>query len=138
MSGSDTETARTVSGAMLPSKLADHPGRIRLEPVAGEVTVTMGGVGIARTTNAIRLHEGDYPPVLYVPRADADMSVLTATDQSTYCPFKGAASYFSVQADSAGKDGTNAVWSYEDPFEELAGIKDHLAFYTDRVDVRED
>ena len=64
MSGSDTETARTVSGAMLPSKLADHPGRIRLEPVAGEVTVTMGGVGIARTTHAIRLHEGEYPPVL--------------------------------------------------------------------------
>lgn len=129
------ETATTVSGAELPSRLAQFPDRITIEPVSAAVTVSMGGKVIARSTKAVRLHEGEYAPMIYVPRADADMSLLTATDHSTYCPFKGEASYFSVSGESA--KGENAVWSYEDPFVELADIKDHLAFYTDRITVQE-
>lgn len=135
MSDKAPETAPTVSGAQMPSKLAQYPGRIRLEKVSGEVVASLNGTQIARSGTAIRLHEGDYTPVLYIPRTDADMDVLEATDHSTYCPFKGEASYFSVTG--AGDAGANAVWTYEDPFVEIAGIKDHLAFYTDRVDVRE-
>jgi len=130
-----SETAITVSGSELPSRLAQFPDRMRLEPVAGEVTVRMGDIVIARSTRAVRLHEGDYTPVIYVPRADAHMDTLTASDHSTFCPFKGEASYFSVTA--AGPQGENAVWTYEDPFLALADIKDHLAFYTDRITVAE-
>ena len=130
-----TATSKTVSGAELPSRLAEHPDRIRLEPVSGQVTVTMGDVQIARTSNAVRLHEGDYTPMIYVPATDADFSGLTKTDHSTFCPFKGEASYYSVT--SGGEAGVNAIWTYEDPFVELSGIKDHLAFYTDRIKVEE-
>ncbi|GAA6154657.1 DUF427 domain-containing protein [Pyruvatibacter sp.] len=130
-----TATSKTVSGAELPSRLAEAPGRIRLEPVSGEVVVTMGDIQIARTRNAIRLHEGDYTPMIYVPATDTDFSGLTKTDHTTYCPLKGAASYYSVTA--AGEPGVNAVWTYEDPFAEWADIKDHLAFYTDRIKVEE-
>ncbi len=131
-----SETARTVSGAHLPSRLAEFPDRIRLEPVAGCVVVTLNDTEIARSKNAIRLHEGEYAPVLYVPRSDADMLGLKRTDHSTFCPLKGEASYFSVIAGSDA--GVNAVWSYEDPFVPLAQIKDHLAFYTDRITVTEE
>ena len=130
-----TATSKTVSGAQLPSRLAEAPGRIRLERVAGEVVVTMGGIQIARTGNAIRLYEGDYTPMIYVPPVDVDFSGLTRTDHTTYCPLKGAASYYSVTA--GGEAGVNAVWTYEDPFVEWAEIKDHLAFYTDRIKVEE-
>lgn len=130
-----TATSKTVSGAELPSRLSEAPGRIRLEPVSGEVVVTMGDIQIARTRNAIRLHEGDYTPMIYVPAVDADFSGLTKTDHRTYCPLKGQASYYSVTA--AGEPGVNAVWTYEDPFAEWADIKDHLAFYTDRIKVEE-
>ncbi len=130
-----SDTATTVSGAQLPSRLAQFPDRITLEPIAVQVTVRMGDKVIARSTKAVRLHEGEYAPMIYVPRGDADMSLLTASDHSTYCPFKGEASYFSVTGENA--KGENAVWSYEDPFVELVDIKDHLAFYTDRITVQE-
>ena len=87
---------------------------------------------IADTTQALRLAEASYKPVLYIPRSDADMSALQATDHHTHCPYKGDASYFSIVAD--GRTAANAVWSYEQPFPAMAQIKEYLAFYPDRVD----
>lgn len=104
----------------------DHP--ITIEPNPARVTVTAGGKVIARSNDALILREASYPPVLYMPREDADMAALKRTDSSTYCPYKGHASYFSI----AG--AIDAVWSYEAPFDAVAAIKDHLAFYPDRVD----
>ena len=73
-----------------------------------------------------------YRPVHYIPRRDVDMSLLQRTDHETYCPYKGETSYFSIPL--GGERSKNAVWSYENPFEAVAEIREHLAFYPDRVD----
>lgn len=112
----------------LPS--SDHP--ITVTPTKGRVQVKFGGHVIADTTRAVTLQEASYPPVQYIPREDADMSLLQATTHKTKCPYKGDASYFSVKAD--GKTAENAVWSYERPFPAVADIEGRLAFYPDRVD----
>jgi uncharacterized protein (DUF427 family) len=108
----------------------DHP--ITITPNVKRVRVSFGGQTIADTTKALSLQEASYPAVLYIPRADAKMDLLKKTDNATHCPYKGDASYFSIQAD--GKTAENAVWSYEQPFPAMAEIKDYLAFYPNRVD----
>jgi uncharacterized protein (DUF427 family) len=111
----------------------DHPIAVTKNPK--RVTVSVNGKTIASTTNALSLKETSYPAVQYVPRADANMAMLERTDHSTYCPYKGDASYFSIPL--AGERGANAVWSYEHPHDAMAQIKDHLAFYPDRVTIAE-
>jgi len=98
--------------------------------------VTFAGHAIADTRRAVTLREASYKPVFYIPRSDADMSLLKRTDHQTHCPYKGDASYFSIVAD--GRSAENAVWSYEQPFPAVGEIKDYLAFYPDRVDAIEE
>jgi uncharacterized protein (DUF427 family) len=109
----------------------DHP--ITITPHPARVVVRMGERVIADTQRALRLAETSYPPVFYIPRADAEMSLLVRSDHHTYCPYKGDCTYFSIAA--GGERGRNAVWSYEAPYPAVAAIKDHLAFYPDRVQV---
>lgn len=109
---------------------ADHP--ITVTPSGKRVVVTLGGKVIADSRNALTLREASYPAVQYIPRADVDMTQLTRTDHASYCPYKGDASYFSIPAGDARS--VNAVWSYETPYDAVAAIKDHVAFYPDRVD----
>jgi uncharacterized protein (DUF427 family) len=108
----------------------DHP--IRIEPNKLRMVVTVAGQVVADTRDALDLPEASYAAVLYIPRKDADMSLLERTQHSTYCPYKGDCSYFSIPA--GGERSRNAVWSYEDPYAAVIQIKDHLAFYRDRVD----
>ncbi|MBV9556347.1 MAG: DUF427 domain-containing protein [Pseudolabrys sp.] len=108
----------------------DHP--ITVTPNRNRVRVTFGGKIIADTNRALTLKESSYPPVQYIPRADADMAALTGTSHHTHCPYKGDASYFTISAN--GKTAENAVWSYETPFQAVAEIAGHLAFYPNRVD----
>ncbi|MEH2474230.1 uncharacterized protein (DUF427 family) [Nitrobacteraceae bacterium AZCC 2161] len=108
----------------------DHP--IAIEPSGKRVTVTVAGKVIVDTTDALTLREAAYPAVFYVPRKDVAMASLERTDHSTYCPYKGDCTYYSIPA--GGDRAINAVWTYEAPFDAVASIKDHLAFYTDRVD----
>ena len=108
----------------------DHP--ISITRNGMHVRVTFAGKVIADTTRALSLKEASYPSVNYIPRADADMSALQRTDHASHCPYKGDASYFTIVAD--GRTADNAVWSYEQPFPAMAEIKDHLAFYPNRVD----
>lgn len=112
----------------------DHPITIALNPA--RVTVVLGGRTIADTLEALTLKEASYPAVHYIPRKDVDMSLLERTVHATWCPYKGEASYFSIFP--GGARAANAVWSYEAPFPAVAGIKDHLAFYPDRVDAIEE
>jgi uncharacterized protein (DUF427 family) len=112
----------------------DHP--ISIAKNEKRVRVTFAGRVVADTTRALTLQEASYGPVLYIPRADADMSLLTPSNHRTHCPYKGDASYFSIAAD--GRSSQNAVWSYEQPFPAMTEIKDHLAFYPDRVDAIEE
>jgi uncharacterized protein (DUF427 family) len=108
----------------------DHPIAVTKNPK--RVTVTVNGKIVASTRAALSLKEASYPPVQYIPRADANIALLERTRHSTYCPYKGDASYFSIP--SAGEKGENAVWTYEHPHAAMAQIKDYLAFYPDRVD----
>jgi uncharacterized protein (DUF427 family) len=105
---------------------AGHP--ITIESLSGRVVVRIGEVVLAKSSNALTLREADFPPVVYVPREEIAMAELAASSTSTYCPYKGVASYFST------RDGDQAdiAWSYEDPFEAMARIKGHLAFYSSR------
>ena len=109
----------------------EHP--INISPVSSRVTVKAGGAVIAASDNALIMQESTYPPVYYLPRADAAMDALAASDHGSYCPYKGDASYFSIPA--LGADGANAVWSYESPYPAVAEIVGHLAFYSDKVDI---
>ncbi len=111
----------------------DHP--ITVTPNSNRVVVKVGGQVIADTRAALVLKEANYPAVQYVPRKDVDMSKLKRTDHATYCPYKGECAYYSIPI--GGERGINAVWSYEAPYESVAIIRDHLAFYQDRVELAE-
>jgi uncharacterized protein (DUF427 family) len=108
----------------------DHP--ISIERNSARVVVSVAGRVIADTRNALTLREADYPPVQYIPREDVDLSQLKRTDHATYCPYKGDCNYYSVP--SGGKKSVSAVWTYENPYPAVAQIKEHVAFYPDRVD----
>lgn len=109
----------------------EHP--IRIEPSSKRVVVTAGAATIADTRRAMVLHEADYPPVYYVPRADAMMALLERSERTTHCPYKGDASYYSIVGDGTRLE--NAVWTYEHPYAPAAPIAEFLAFYPDRVDI---
>ena len=109
--------------------------RIRIRQVPGKWVVRAGGAVLGESDRALELTEGEYPPVIYFPRDDIGMAFLEKTDSSTQCPWKGTATYFTVS--SAAGDIPDAAWSYENPTEGVAAIKDHIAFYTDRVTVEQ-
>jgi uncharacterized protein (DUF427 family) len=111
----------------------DHP--ITISPAEGKVRVTVAGRIVAESTHALRLEEKGHPPVYYLPRNDADMSLLVGTTDYTYCPYKGDCSYYSIPI--GGSRSENAVWTYERPHEAVADIKEYLAFYPTRVDAIE-
>lgn len=108
-----------------------HP--ITVEPSQEHVTVSIAGHMLAETDRALSLKEASYPVVFYIPFEDVDAALLERTEHKTYCPYKGDASYFSIP--SAGLAGENAVWQYRDPYMPVVEIKDHVAFYDDRVEI---
>jgi uncharacterized protein (DUF427 family) len=104
---------------------------IKTEPAGGTVRVTLKGELIAESRDALAMKEGSYPTVYYFPRKDVKMDRLVRTSHKTHCPFKGDASYYSL------KDGPeNAVWSYEAPYDEMLAIRERLAFYPDKFEIR--
>lgn len=125
-----------VSPASKPIKLPgpDHP--IAIERNAARVVVSVAGRVVADTRDALTLREASYPAVQYIPRKDVEMALLERTEHTTYCPYKGDCRYFSIPL--GGGRSTNAVWTYESPYAAVAPIKDHLAFYPDRVDTIEE
>ncbi|HUO23783.1 MAG TPA: DUF427 domain-containing protein [Caulobacteraceae bacterium] len=112
----------------------DHPITVVVNP--RRVVVKLGGRTIADTTRALTLQESSYRAVQYIPREDADMTALARSSTHTYCPYKGEASYFSIPA--GGARSIDAIWTYEKPHDSVSQIKDHLAFYADRVDAIEE
>ncbi len=109
----------------------DHPITVSRHP--RRVRVVFGGKTVAETDRALLLKEASYPAVLYIPRDDADLSAFEKTSHETQCPYKGRASYFTLSA--GGQRAENAVWSYEAPYPAVAEIKDHLAFYANKVEL---
>ena len=109
---------------------AKHP--ITIEPTNGRVRVRVNGQLVADTDAALQLKEASYDVVQYVPFSDVAQNVLTRTDTSTYCPFKGDASYYSV---TAGGTVDDVVWTYDHPYPAVAAIAGHVAFYPDKAEV---
>ncbi|MFS2156689.1 DUF427 domain-containing protein [Pseudomonas sp. Pseusp122] len=109
----------------------DHP--ITITPAEELIVVSFHGQEIACSRRALALTESTYPTAFYIPREDARMELLSASEHHTYCPYKGEASYYSL-AEVAG-DGLNAVWSYEAPYPAMEQIRGHLAFYSNQVQI---
>ena len=106
----------------------DHPITVGKNP--DRVVVKVGDVVIADTRDALSLQEANYPEVQYIPRADVDFTRLERTEHQTYCPYKGDASYYTILPDLV-----NAVWTYEQPYDAVADIREHVAFYPDKVSI---
>jgi uncharacterized protein (DUF427 family) len=107
---------------------AEHP--ITVEQSTEKVTVTLDGRTIAASERALVLRESTYPAAYYVPREDLVADEFAPSDTTTYCPFKGDATYL-----SAG-DVTDVAWSYEQPYDAVAEIAHHVAFYPNKVDIQ--
>ena len=111
----------------------DHP--ITIMPTKGRVTVTVNGKRVADTRESLTLKEAGYPAVQYIPRKDVDLTQLQRSSHRTYCPYKGDCAYYSIPA--GGERSVDAVWTYEAPYAAVSAIREHLAFYPDRVDAIE-
>ncbi|TXE57529.1 DUF427 domain-containing protein [Serratia ureilytica] len=107
----------------------DHPITLTRHPTR----VVVRGVGqiLADSRHVLILQEANYPPVFYFPREDVNMALLQQNEHVSYCPYKGDCSYFSLTLN--GPQGDNVAWSYEMPYNAVVAIKDHLAFYPDKV-----
>jgi uncharacterized protein (DUF427 family) len=111
----------------------DHP--ITVTPSRERVRVLFNGQAVADTTRALVLQEASYKPVFYIPREDAQLALLEKTAHGTHCPYKGDASYYGLQ--TAAGVVSPAVWTYAAPHDAVAAIRDHVAFYPDKVDAIE-
>ena len=109
----------------------DHP--ITITSSGDRVVVRSGEATIADSRSTLVLREANYAPVRYIPVADVQRSQLAASELTTYCPYKGDASYYSITP--GGERGSDAVWFYADPYPAVAEIKGHVAFYSDRVEL---
>lgn len=117
-----------------PVLVPDDTHPITIEPTGRRVTVRQHGQVVADSTDALTLLEAAYPPVYYVPRGDVAAGALRPSDHSTYCPYKGDASY----DDLVGTDGSvaaNAVWAYDEPYDAVSAIGGHVAFSPDAVTI---
>ncbi len=111
-------------------KVPDY--RVDLDPSSVRVRVSFAGEVIAESERTLMVRETKHTPVVYFPRDDVRFDLLEATSHVTFCPFKGEASYWTLRVGDRAE--ANVVWSYADPFDEVAGIKDYVSFYADRVD----
>ena len=110
---------------------AEHP--ITVNPTGKRVVVRVNGEIVADTNEALQLQESTYPAVQYIPFKDVVPDVLTRTDTSTYCPFKGDAGYYSVTTGGGTVD--DVIWFYEQPYPAVAAIAGHAAFYPDKAEI---
>jgi uncharacterized protein (DUF427 family) len=113
---------------------AAHP--ITIAPSNDHVVVRDRDRTIADSRSTLVLQEVNYAPVRYIPLADLDRSLLVDSDTTTYCPYKGEASYYSIA--DAGERGNDAIWFYDQPYPAVSEIEGHVAFYADRVQLTVD
>ena len=113
----------------------DH--RVDLLPESRRVKVVFAGVTIADTDAALRVEETGHNPVFYLPEKDVRLDLMHRTEHHTRCPYKGEASYWTIEVPGASgstEHADNAVWAYPTPYDEVAGLAGYYAFYPNRVD----
>ena len=106
--------------------------RVDLDPSTTRVRVAFGGEVVADSDRTLVVRETKHEPVVYFPREDVRFDLLEPTSHTTFCPFKGEASYWTLRVGDRVEE--NVIWSYDNPFDEVAGLKDYVSFYADRVD----
>jgi len=104
---------------------------VTFEPIAEEVVVRLGEEVVCRTTEAIRVLESRHKAALYLPKSALAAEHLTPSDTSTYCPFKGTASYQGLKAGATSV--ADALWYYPEPYDEVDFIRSYFGVYIDRV-----
>jgi adenylate cyclase len=108
------------------------PYRIEIEPIDGHLVAEFAGLSLADSRQAMVLRETNLPSFIYFPRDDVAMDLLAPIDRQTFCPFKGNARHWRLEA--TGRTINPAAWSYEEPLEESVQLKDHIGFYASAVD----
>ena len=112
-----------------------HPNyEVTLQPISDTMTVEVNGTEVARSTRAVQLLETKHRAVWYMPLDAVDQTVIEQTDTQTYCPFKGYASYWRINA--GGQTVDDAIWAYMDPYDECLPVKGYASFYTNKVDLK--
>jgi uncharacterized protein (DUF427 family) len=106
---------------------------ITITPADAHVEVRVDGHTVAESDRPVLLEETGLPTRYYLPRDDVRTELLRATDTSTRCPYKGQASYWSLEVE--GRTHDDVVWSYETPIPEAEAITGLLCFYNERVDL---
>lgn len=115
---------------------AKHPNyTVEMVPLDNHVRVLVGDTVVADSRRALSVTETKHRPVWYLPMADMDKTLLQATETSTYCPFKGTASYWTILTPEPVAD---AIWAYEEPFDECAALRGYASFYTNKVTLEVD
>jgi len=104
---------------------------VREEYIGETVEVEINGELVAESNDVVRVDEDDMPPRYYFPRGDVSLGKLERSNTTTECPFKGTAHYFNIRA--GGRIFKDAVWTYEDPYDEHGNLKDRLAFYDSKI-----
>ncbi len=118
---------------MEPSAFAERPDyRVDILARRNRVTVSAGGQLLADSQRCLLVDEQDHGLVFYFPPEDVRLDLFAADDRTSVCPFKGVATY--RRYTRSGED--ISVWSYEDPFPEVARIRGYVAFFQDAVELR--
>jgi uncharacterized protein (DUF427 family) len=108
-----------------------HP--ITIAPASATVTVRWAGRVIAKTEDALVLRESTYRPVYYLPLDAVESDVLEASTHRTYCPYKGDATYYSLN--DGDQVTADAVWTYLSPYDAVSEIAGRVAFYPQHVEI---
>lgn len=106
---------------------------ITISKAEKQLKVLLDGELILQSANALALKEGSYPVRYYFPRADIGAELLSASDHTSHCPYKGDASYHHLKG--ANAMAQNAVWYYPDPCPLVEQVQDHLSFWGDRIEI---
>jgi len=117
---------------MEPSAFVDHPDyRVDILARRNRVTASVGGEMLADSERCLLVDEQDHGLVFYFPPEDVRLDLFLPDGRTSRCPFKGTATYRRFP----GPAGDVFVWSYEDPYPEVARLAGYVAFYQDVVQV---
>jgi uncharacterized protein (DUF427 family) len=120
---------RTMAKSPGHEKWPQH--QIRETPIDGQVTVRLGDETLADSWHAVRVDEDGHPTRHYFPRDDVRMELMSRSETTTRCPFKGEARYYHLAIN--GRKFEDAAWSYEEPYDEHLGLKELVAFEKDKI-----